>query len=48
MRDVFGILTTMLWLVALYLLVTNATGATSIVRGFGQTWFDGIKVLQGR
>lgn len=38
----------MLWLVALFLLVDNADGATRILRGAGQTWFEGIKVLQGR
>lgn len=48
MGEVFGIASAMLWLVALFLLVTNAGGVTSIVRGFGETWFNGIRVLQGR
>lgn len=48
MDDVRGIAMAMLWLVALFLLLDNATGATSILRGAGETWFNGIKVLQGR
>lgn len=48
MGEVFGIASMMLWLVALYLLVVNATGASAIIRGFGETWFNGIRVLQGR
>ena len=48
MGDIRAILMAMLWLVALFLLVTNATGATNIIKGAGDTWFAGMKVLQGR
>lgn len=48
MRDVVNIMTTMLMLVALFLLVDNAGGTASILKAFGETWFNGMKVLQGR
>lgn len=48
MDDVRGVAMAMLWLVALFLLVDNARGVTDILRGAGETWFDGIRVLQGR
>ena len=48
MGDIRGIMMAMLWLVALFLLLDNATGATNILKGAGETWFAGIKVLQGR
>ena len=48
MSDIRSIAMAMLWLVALFLLVDNATGATSILRGAGEVWFNGMKVLQGR
>ena len=48
MRDIMDLATTMLWLVALFLVLSNAGGATRVITGFGQTWFDGMRVLQGR
>ena len=48
MGDLKDIAMTMLWLVALFLLLTNASGASKILTSFGSTWFSGIKTLQGR
>lgn len=48
MSQLVGIGTTMLYLVALYLLATNADGVTKVISGFGDTWFAGLRVLQGR
>jgi len=48
MGDLRAIAMAMLWLVALFLLLDNASGATRILTGAGETWFAGIKVLQGR
>lgn len=48
MRDLVGIATMMLYLVGLFLVLNNAGGATRIITGFGQTWFDGMRVLQGK
>ena len=48
MSDIRALLMTTLWLTALYLLLTNATGATNILKGAGDTWFAGVRVLQGR
>lgn len=48
MGDLKDIAMTMLWLVALFLLLTNATGASRILSAFGNTWFSGIRTLQGR
>lgn len=48
MSDIKDIAMVMLWLVALFLLLTNATGASNILSAVGNTWFAGIKTLQGR
>ena len=48
MGDLFSLASTMLWLVALFLVLSNGGATTSIIRGFGTTWFDGMRVLQGR
>lgn len=48
MGSLTEILMTTLWLVALYLILINYKGTTSILSSFGNTWFSGIKTLQGR
>jgi hypothetical protein len=48
MGQISQIAMTMLWLVALYLILTNYIGTTNILTNVGSTWFSGIKTLQGR
>jgi len=48
MGDIRAVIFAMFWLVALFILATNATGITAVLQGAGETWFNGIKVLQGR
>lgn len=48
MGDLKDIAMVMLWLVALFLLLTNATGASQLLQSVGSTWFSGIRTLQGR
>lgn len=47
-NDLVGLMAMTIWMAALYLLLANAKDATTIISGFGKTWFDGIKVLQAR
>lgn len=48
MNDAVNIAVGMLWLVALYLVVRNYTGFTSVIETAANSWFAGLKVLQGR
>lgn len=48
MGNLSSIAMTMLWLVALYLILSNYRGTTNILTSFGNTWFTGLKTLQGR
>lgn len=36
------------WLIAMYLLFINATGAAAVLSGFGELWIGSVKALQGR
>lgn len=48
MGSITNLAMTMLWLVALYLILTNYRGTSNILTSFGDTWFSGIRTLQGR
>lgn len=48
MRQLAGLVATSFGLVALYLLLTNAYGASTILREGGSAWVGLIKALQGR
>ncbi|MFA5711818.1 hypothetical protein [Mycolicibacterium sp.] len=47
-RSAYGALGVMLFLVALYLVLQNATGATNIIRAGGSTGVELFRTLQGR
>ena len=36
------------YLIAGYLLFTNASGASQVLSGFGDLWINSVKALQGR
>jgi hypothetical protein len=48
MKNVFSMAVFMLGLVALYLVVTNARGFTTIVSQISYQWNKTIQVLQGK
>lgn len=48
MGNIFNLATGMLWLVALLIVVRNYTGFTSAIETTANSWFAGLKVLQGR
>lgn len=47
-RSVYGTVGVMLFLVAIYLVLEKAAGATSIIRAVGDTSAQVFKTLQGR
>ena len=47
-KQLFGLAATMLSLVALYLVLTNFLGATSLIQSAGGAYADLLKTLQGR
>lgn len=48
MKQLFGLAATMLSLVGLYLVLTNAFGAVSLINAAGGTYAELLKTLQGR
>lgn len=47
-RSIYSALGVMLFLIAMYLVLTRAAGATSIIRAGGGTTVDIFRTLQGR
>lgn len=48
MKQIYGLAATMLTLVALYLVLTNAYGARSLIEAAGGSYAKLLKTLQGR